>query len=150
MALERTFAMIKPDACQSGNIGHILSMIEKNGFKIIHLQMIKLTEKSVKMFYAEHVDKPFFPSLLEFSLSGKVVAMVLEKENAIADFRKLMGATDPKKAEKNTIRHLYGSEMPKNAIHGSDSRESAKREITIFFGEFAAIPSSEKKNGKEY
>ncbi len=150
MALERTFAMIKPDAVNAGNIGQVLSMIEKEGFKIIYLQMLKLTEKSVRLFYAEHVEKPFFPSLLEFTLSGKVVAMVLEKENAIEDFRKLMGATDPKKAAKGTIRHTYGTEMPANAIHGSDSRESAKREITIFFGEFAAIPSSEKRNGKEY
>ncbi|URA09788.1 nucleoside-diphosphate kinase [Thermospira aquatica] len=150
MALERTFAMIKPDAVKAGNIGHILTMIEKERFKIIYLQMLKLTEKSVRLFYAEHVEKPFFPSLLEFTLSGKVVAMVLEKENAIEDFRKLMGATDPKKAAKGTIRHTYGTEMPANAIHGSDSRESAKREITIFFGEFAAIPSSEKRNAKEY
>ncbi|MCX7881959.1 MAG: nucleoside-diphosphate kinase [Brevinematales bacterium] len=150
MALERTFAMIKPDACKAGHIGHIISMIEKEGFTIIHLQMLKLTEKSVRMFYMEHVEKPFFPSLLEFTLSGKVVAMVLEKENAIEDFRKLMGATDPKKATKGTIRHTYGTEMPANAIHGSDSRESAKREITLFFGEFASIPSTEKRNAKEY
>lgn len=150
MAIQRTFAMIKPDAYKKGHVGEILALIEKAGFKIVHIQNFKFTDKSVNTFYAEHVGKPFFAGLAEFMTSDKVVALCLEKENAISDLRKLMGATDPAKAEAGSIRKLYGRGMPDNAIHGSDSPESAKREITYIFGEFAAIPSVDKKAAKEY
>lgn len=150
MPIQRTFAMIKPDAFKKGHVGDILSMIEKKGFKIIHIQTFKFTDKSIGVFYKEHVGKAFFKGLEEFMTSDKVVAVCLEKENAIADLRDLMGATDPAKAAAGTIRKLYAKGMPDNAIHGSDSVESAKREITYIFGEFASIPSVDKKAAKEY
>ncbi len=150
MAIQRTFAMIKPDSYKNGHVGEILSMIEKKGFKIVHLQSLKFTDKSAKTFYKEHEGKSFFNGLIESICSDKIVAMVLEKDNAISDLRKLMGNTDPSKAEAGTIRKLFGKGMPDNAIHGSDSAESAKREITFIFGEFASIPSVDKKAAKDY
>jgi nucleoside-diphosphate kinase len=142
--------MIKPDAYQSGNMGKIISMIEDNGFKIIHVWLFKFTEKSAMQFYEVHNGQPFFEKLIQFMVSDKVLALILEKENAIADFRKLMGKTDPRQAEPGTIRHACGKGQPDNAIHGSDSEASAKKEITYIFGEFASIPSVEKSSGKEY
>ena len=150
MAIQRTYAMIKPDAVKNGHIGHILTMMEEAGFKIVHLQLFKFTEKSAKIFYAVHNGKDFFPGLIDFMISGKVVGLVLEKENAIDDYRTLMGATDPAKADKNSIRGRYAKGMPDNAVHGSDSPATAKNEITYVFGEFASIPSTEKALAKEY
>ena len=150
MAIQRTLTLIKPDAYRAGNMGNIIAMIEENGFKIVHALLFKFTEKSARQFYQIHVDKDFFPGLLEFTISDKVLAMVLEKENAIVDFRKLTGATDPAKAEKGTIRAKFGTALPKNAVHGSDSEANARKEITYIFGEFASIPSSEKNLAKEY
>lgn len=150
MAIERTFAMIKPDAYKAGNMGNIIAMIEKNGFKIIHARLMKFTEKSATEFYGEHKGTEYYDRLIKFILSDKVMVMVLEKENAIKDFRKLMGPTDPKQADKDTIRGKYGTGLPPNAIHGSDSSKRAKIEITYIFGEFASIPSVDKNSVKEY
>lgn len=150
MAIERTLAIIKPDAYRAGNMGKIISMIEENGFKIIHARLMKFTEKSAEQFYEQHKGESFYERLINFIVSDKVMAMVLEKENAIEDFRKLMGDTEPAKAKEGTIRKLFGRGLPDNAIHGSDSKIAAKREITYIFGEFASIPSVEKSVAKEY
>ncbi len=150
MAVERTLAIIKPDAYRNGHMGRIISIIEDNGFKIIHARLMKFTEKSAMQFYEEHKGKPFFERLINFTVSDKVMVMVLEKENAIEDFRKLMGDTEPEKAKEGTIRKLYGKGLPDNAIHGSSSKVAAKREISYIFGEFASIPSVEKNVAKEY
>lgn len=148
--IQRTYAMIKPDAIKAGNMGNIISLIEKSGFTIVHAMLFKFTDKSAGQFYHEHDGKPFYKGLVEFMISGKVLGMVLEKENAINDLRALMGSTKPEEAADDTIRKLFGSTVPANAIHGSDSLSSAKREITYIFGEFASIPSSEKSLAKEY
>ena len=150
MPIERTLALIKPDAYEAKTIGKIITMIEESGFKIVHIQLLKMTEKAAKIFYYMHDGKDFFNELIAFTSKDKICALVLEKKNAIKDFRKLIGATVPQNAESNTIRALYGKGIPNNAVHGSDSPISAKREITYIFGEFAAIPSSEKDLGKEY
>jgi len=150
MAIERTFAMIKPDAYKDGNMGRIIAMIEENGFKIIHARLMKFTQKSAEEFYYQHKGQPYFERLINFTISDKVMVMVLEKENAIQDLRKLMGDTDPSRAKDGTIRKIFGKGLPNNAIHGSDSKASAKREITYIFGEFASIPSVEKSVAKEY
>lgn len=150
MAIERTLALIKPDAYKERKMGKIISIIEENGFKIVHARLLKFTQKSAEQFYEQHKGQPYFERLITFSISDKIMAMVLEKENAIEDFRKLMGDTDPSKAKEGTIRKLFGKGLPNNAIHGSDSKASAKREITYIFGEFASIPSEEKSVAKEY
>ncbi len=150
MAIERTFSMLKPDSYISGNMGNIIAMIEAAGFKIIHARLLKFTEKSASQFYEVHKGTIYYEKLINFSISDKIFAMVLEKENAVEDFRKLIGATDPTKALPDTIRAKYGTGLPPNAIHGSDSLENAKKEITYIFGEFASIPSVDKNNAKEY
>ena len=150
MALERTCVIIKPDAYKEHVIGEIISMIEKDGFKLVHTRLMKFTEKSVATFYFEHKEKDFYDKLLEFMCSDKALIMVLEKEKAVSECRKLMGDTDPVKAKEGTIRNKFGTNHYMNAVHGSDSLKSAKREITYFFGEFASIPSSEKGVAKEY
>ena len=150
MPIQRTYAMIKPDSYKNGNLGNILAMIEKNGFKVVHARLLRFTEKSASQFYDVHQGKPFFNKLIEFTCSDKVLALVLEKENAVVEFRNLIGNTDPKKAEKNTIRGQYAAGMPDNAIHGSDSIDNAIKEITFIFGEFASIPSSDKNAAKDY
>jgi nucleoside-diphosphate kinase len=125
-------------------------MIEAAGFKIIHARLLKFTEKSASQFYEVHKGTIYYEKLINFSISDKIFVMVLEKENAVEDFRKLIGATDPKQALPNTVRAKYGTGLPQNAIHGSDSLENAKKEITYIFGEFASIPSADKNNAKEY
>lgn len=150
MSVQRTFAMLKPDAYQAGNVGNIVSMIETAGFKIIHARLMKFTEKSASQFYEVHKGQPFYEKLIKFTILDKVMALVLEKENAIDDFRKLIGVTEPAKAGSGTIRGKFGKGLPDNAIHGSDSDVNAKKEITYIFGEFASIPSVEKNNAKEY
>ena len=150
MAIERTFSMIKPDAVQSGNIGNIIAMIESNGFKIIHARLFKFTDKSAGQFYEVHKDSKYYERLLKYIISDKVMAFVLEKENAIADLRKLVGPTDPKEADKKTIRGKFGGILPNNSIHASDTQLTAIKEITYIFGEFASIPSIDKENGKDY
>lgn len=150
MSVQRTFALLKPDTYQSGNVGNILNMIESSGFKIIHARLLKFTEKSASQFYEVHKGQPFYEKLIKFTILDKVMALVLEKENAVEDLRKLIGATEPSKAGAESIRGKYGKGLPNNAIHGSDSEANAKKEITYVFGEFASIPSVEKNNAKEY
>lgn len=135
--VERTFAIIKPDAVAHNNRGNIIAMIEKNGFNIIRLQQLQLAKSEVEKFYAVHKERSFFPEMVEFMISGPVVIMVLEKENAIKAWRDLMGATDPKKAEAHTVRALYGTNVGSNATHGSDAPETARIEIKQFFPELS-------------
>ncbi len=125
--------MIKPDAVQSGYIGAILEKICAGGFKIIAMKYTRLSTEKAGQFYAVHSARPFYGELVEFMSSGPIVAAILEKENAVEDFRKLIGATDPSKAEPGTIRALYARNVGENAIHGSDSNENAKIEGDFFF-----------------
>jgi nucleoside-diphosphate kinase len=133
MAGNRTFTMIKPDAVGAGNTGAILKMIEDAGFKVIALKKTRLSKERAGQFYAIHRERPFFNDLCEYMSSGAIVPMILEKENAVEDFRKLIGATDPKKAEKGTIRNLFAESIEANAIHGSDSDANAEIEGSFFF-----------------
>jgi nucleoside-diphosphate kinase len=125
--------MIKPDAMKKGHAGAILDKIIKAGFKIIALKQTKLTTDTAGEFYAIHKERPFYEELVEFMSSGVIIAAILEKENAVADFRTLIGATDPAKAEQGTIRKLFASSVGENAVHGSDSDENAKIEGDFFF-----------------
>lgn len=129
----RTFTMIKPDAFSKGHGGAILDMIYKSGFRIVALKLTKLSSEKAGEFYAIHRQRPFFGELVEFMSSGPIVAAILEKENAVANFRNLIGATDPAKADPGTIRKLYAASVGENAIHGSDSDENAKIESDFFF-----------------
>ena len=133
MPIERTFSIIKPDAVGKNLIGQITQRFEENNLKIVASKMVHLTKEKAEGFYSIHKDKPFFPKLVEFMTSGPVMVQVLEGENAISANRKLMGATDPKKAEENTIRKLFGISIDKNSVHGSDSLDNAKKEIEFFF-----------------
>ncbi|MBR4944222.1 MAG: nucleoside-diphosphate kinase [Peptococcaceae bacterium] len=133
--MERTFAMIKPDAVQRGLTGTILARYEAKGLKIAAMKLMNVTEELAKQHYAEHVEKPFFPGLLEFITSGPVVALVLEGNNAVAEVRKMNGATNPLEAACGTIRGDFAQITSRNVVHGSDSVESAEREIAIYFSE---------------
>ena len=133
MATNKTFTMIKPDAMADGNFGAITKIIQENGFEISAMKMVKLTKGRAGQFYRVHKDKPFYEDLITYMSSGSIVAMVLKKENAVEDFRKLIGATDPKKAEDGTIRKLFAKSIDANAIHGSDSDKNAKIESNFFF-----------------
>ena len=130
-----TFTMIKPDAVQENNIGAITKLIEEGGFEIIAMKLTKLSSDRAGNFYEVHKERPFYTSLCDYMSSGKIVAMVLKKENAVEDYRKLIGATDPEKAEAGTIRKLYAKSMQSNAVHGSDSDENAQIEGNFFFSE---------------
>ena len=125
--------MIKPDAFAAGNAGLIIQKITESGFKIKALRLEHLKKEDAEAFYAIHKDRPFFDGLVSFMISGPIIAAVLEKENAVEDFRKLIGATDPEKAEEGTIRKLYAESMSHNAVHGSDSDENAIIESDFFF-----------------
>lgn len=133
MAGNKTFSMIKPNAVKSGHIGHIMAMISDAGFRIVALKMRKLSKSQARAFYGVHAGKPFFEELVDFMYSGPVVAMILEKENAVVEFRKLIGATNPEMAEEGTVRKLYGIDTKRNAVHGSDSDENAFIESNYFF-----------------
>ena len=134
MAIEQTLSIIKPDAVKKNVIGEIYSRFEKAGLKIVHAQMIELTKEEAEGFYAVHKDRPFFNDLVEFMTSGRVMIQVLEGVNAVALNRQLMGATNPKEADKGTIRADFAESIDANAVHGSDSLENAKIEIDYFFG----------------
>lgn len=136
MALERTFAIAKPDAVKDGHVGEILSAIEQGGLKIVGLKLTRLTSAICKGFYHEHVGKGFYPELEAFMTEGPVVLMVLEGENAILRWRDLMGATDPAKAAEGTLRKRFGASIGRNATHGSDKPESARFEVSYFFNAF--------------
>ncbi|WIO75247.1 nucleoside-diphosphate kinase [Porticoccaceae bacterium LTM1] len=133
MAVERTLSIVKPDAVAKNVIGEIDARFEKAGLKIVAMKMVRLTDETAGGFYAEHKERPFFPALVEFMTSGPVVVQVLEGENAIAMNRELMGATNPKEAAAGTIRADFAETIDANAVHGSDSAESAAREIAYFF-----------------
>ena len=136
---QRTFSIIKPDAVRKGFTGAILAEIEKAGFQIVAIKKQSISKEQAKGFYAVHVGKPFFEGLCEFMSSGPLVLMVLEKENAIADWRKLMGATNPANAEEGTIRKKFAGSMSENAVHGSDGEETAAFEIGYWFAGYELI-----------
>lgn len=133
MATNRTFTMIKPDAVQSGYTGKILNQICDAGFKIIALKYTRLSKEKAGEFYAVHAARPFYGELVDFMSSGPIVAAILEKENAVEEFRTLIGATDPSKAAPGTIRALYAKNVGENAVHGSDSNENAQIEGSFHF-----------------
>jgi nucleoside-diphosphate kinase len=129
----RTFTMIKPDAFSKGHSGAIIEKIQKSGFAIVAMKLTRLTGEKAGEFYEVHKARPFYGELVEFMSSGPIIAAILEKDNAVADFRQLIGATDPAKAEEGTIRKLYAASVGENAIHGSDSDANAKIEGDFFF-----------------
>jgi|UniRef100_A0A7C3QVT9 nucleoside-diphosphate kinase len=131
--IERTLAIVKPDAYRKNFLGAILARYEKEGFRVCAAKLRWLSQREVEGFYHVHRERPFFSSLTRFMASGPVMILVLEKENAISDHRALMGATDPQKSESGTLRKLYGGSIEENAIHGSDSPETARFEIAYFF-----------------
>ena len=131
-----TFTMIKPDAFEAGFSGSILQKIIENGFKIKALRLTRMHKEDAEAFYAVHKDRPFFYSLVEFMISGPIVAAILEKENAVDEYRKLIGATNPADAADGTIRKLFASSIQCNAVHGSDSDENAQIEANFFFSHF--------------
>jgi nucleoside-diphosphate kinase len=133
--LEQTLSIIKPDAVERNLSEEIKSEFEKNGFNILKEKKIKLEKSDAEKFYKIHQTKPFYNGLCDYLSSGPIVVMALEKENAVADNRKLMGATDPKNAESGTLRKKYGISIDKNSVHGSDSVENAKIEINFFFSD---------------
>jgi nucleoside-diphosphate kinase len=138
MAGHFTFTIIKPRAVANGYIGPILNKIAEGGFRISALKMLQLNRIEAQRFYEVHRERPFYNDLVEFMISGPIVVGVIEKENAVEDYRKLIGATDPAKAEEGTIRKLYAESLQANAVHGSDSDENAAREVSFFF------PTSER------
>lgn len=133
MAGNLTFTMIKPTAVKDNHIGDILKMINEAGFKIVAMKYTRLSRERAEAFYAVHKGKPFFGNLINFMCSGPIVAAILEKENAVEDYRKFIGATNPEKAEEGTVRKLYATNMTENAVHGSDSDENANIEADFFF-----------------
>ncbi|MDX2359779.1 MAG: nucleoside-diphosphate kinase [Crocinitomicaceae bacterium] len=133
MATNRTFTMLKPDSVESGNIGNILQMITDAGFAIKAMKYTRLSEEQAKEFYEVHAERPFYGELVEYMTSGPIIAAVLEKDNAVADFRAMIGATDPAEAEEGTIRKKYAESKGRNAVHGSDSDENAQIESDFHF-----------------
>lgn len=137
--MERTLVMIKPDGVERNLIGKIISIFEEKGLRIVALKKLRLSKEQAEAFYIVHKDRPFYKSLTDYISSGPVVAMVLEGKDVIKTVRKIMGATDPKEAEEGTIRKLLGIDKEKNTVHGSDSPESAQKEINFFFSESELI-----------
>lgn len=135
MAIERTYAMVKPDGVERGLVGEVVSRIEAKGFKLIDMKLMTIPRETAERHYGEHKGKPFFDGLVSFITSGPVVAMVVEGENAIAEWRKMMGATNPADATPGTLRGDFASTIDENVVHGSDAPATAEREIGIFFGD---------------
>ncbi|WP_291720204.1 nucleoside-diphosphate kinase [Bernardetia sp.] len=133
MATNRTFTMIKPDAFGANNTGNILAMIEEAGFRLVAAKVTRLSKERAGQFYAVHKERPFYNDLCEYMSSGNILAAILEKDNAVADFRTLIGATNPKEAAEGTVRAKYGESIEANAVHGSDSDENAQIEGNFFF-----------------
>lgn len=133
MIVNKTFTMIKPDAVAAGNTGAIIKMIEEAGFKVTAMKKVFMPKERAEQFYAVHKERPFFNDLTDYMSSGSIVPMILTKDNAVEDFRKLIGATNPKEAAEGTIRALYGQSIEANAIHGSDSDDNAAIEGDFFF-----------------
>jgi len=135
----KTFTILKPDTLRAGNAGAIISRLEQEGFRIRAMKMLHLTEAQAEGFYYVHKERPFFPSLVKFMTEGPVILMVLEADNAIDKLRKVMGATDPAKADAGTIRKQFGTNIERNAIHGSDGPETAAFEIGYFFNQLEIV-----------
>ncbi len=135
----KTFTILKPDTLKAGNAGAIISRLEQEGFRIRAMKMLHLTEAQAQGFYYVHKERPFFPSLVKFMTEGPVILMVLEADNAIDKLRKVMGATDPAKADAGTIRKQFGTNIERNAIHGSDGPETAAFEIGYFFNQLEIV-----------
>lgn len=133
MAVEKTFSIIKPNATEDNNIGNIIARFEKEGLRLSAAKFTKLSKEKAEGFYIEHKDRPFFSSLVNFMTSGPIMLMVLEGENAVTKNREIMGATNPEEAAEGTLRKLYARSIEANAVHGSDSPQSAEREISYFF-----------------
>lgn len=133
MATERTFSIIKPNAVKKNKVGDIIAQFEQNGLKVVAAKLSLISKEKCELFYAEHKERPFFGELVSFMTSGPVLLMCLQGEGAIMKNREIMGATDPKKAAPGTIRAKHGDNVGENAVHGSDSADSAKRELAIFF-----------------
>ena len=131
-----TFSIIKPNAVKNKNTGPILAMINESGFRIAAMKMVRLTRAQAESFYSVHKEKPFFNDLVEFMTSGPVIVMILRHENAVEEFRKLIGNTDPNRAEDGTIRKVFAVSVQMNAVHGSDSFENAEKEASFFFSGF--------------
>jgi nucleoside-diphosphate kinase len=130
---QKTFSIIKPDAVSSGKAGKILSLLEDNGFRIVAIKMVKLSQPQAEGFYAVHRERPFFGSLVKFMTEGPVIVMALEREDAVKKLRDVMGATNPANAAEGTVRKLYAESIERNAIHGSDAPETAEQELKYFF-----------------
>ncbi|NLI11564.1 nucleoside-diphosphate kinase [Pelotomaculum propionicicum] len=148
--MERTYLMVKPDGVQRNLAGEIISRFEKKGFKIVGLKMLRISREMAEKHYGEHAGKPFFESLVGFITSGPVVAFVIEGKDAVSAARDMMGATNPLKAAPGTIRGAYGIDIGRNIIHGSDSLESAAREISLFFKEEELVEYSREVDGWIY
>jgi len=133
MSIERTFGIVKPDAVEKSAVGGVIDMVEKAGLKIVGLRLVKLSDTQARAFYAVHKERPFFTGLVKFMTSGPAVVMAIEGENAIARYREVMGPTDSKKAPAGTIRNKYGTDIERNAVHGSDGPDTAKVELAFFF-----------------
>jgi nucleoside-diphosphate kinase len=133
MSIERTFGIVKPDAVAKNAIGGVLEMVEKSGLKIVGLRLVHLSEAQARAFYAVHKERPFYGSLVKFMTSGPAVVMAIEGENAVARYREVMGPTDSTKAPAGTIRQKYGTDIEKNAVHGSDGPDTARGELAFFF-----------------
>ncbi len=141
MAVERTLAILKPDCVRKKLQGEVLAKIQKSGFKVLGLRQIRLTKETAGAFYAVHKGRPFYDSLVEFMSSGACVPIALEKENAVADFRTLIGATDPKDAAEGTIRKMFADSKGENIVHGSDSVENGRIEVGFFYAERDLVES---------
>lgn len=139
MAIERTFAIIKPNAVRNGHIGEIIIAAEREGFSVHGLRMAQLNRELIKGFYIEHIQKPFYPELQAFMLEGPVVLMVLEGEDVIRRWREIMGATNPVNANVGTLRRKFGEDVTRNAVHGSDAPATAEREVHYFFSAFDLV-----------
>jgi len=133
MSAERTFSIIKPDAVAAGNAGAILALLQKSGFQIIGMRQTRLSEAQAKAFYAVHKERPFYSGLVKFMTEGPIVVLALQRENAVKELRDVMGATNPANAAEGTVRKLFATDIERNAIHGSDARETAAVELGFFF-----------------
>jgi len=132
-SIERTFGIVKPDAVEKNAVGGVIEMIEKAGLKIVGLRLVKMSDGQARAFYAVHKERPFFPDLVRFMTSGPAVVMAIEGENAVTRYREVMGPTDSKKAPAGTIRNKYGTNIERNAVHGSDAPDTARAELAFFF-----------------
>lgn len=140
--METTLTILKPDSVGAGSAGKILALLEEKGFKIRGIKQMRLSQAQAREFYAIHQERPFYADLVEFMTSGPVIPVALERDDAVTYLREVMGATDSEKAEEGTVRNLYGTNIERNAIHGSDSPENAQRELAFFFSESELIGAS--------